>query len=199
VATGQELHTLLGFTKKARRVLFSPDGLRLAALGYDSAPSEGVRGREIQTLRLWDAAGGQEVRLLVGPGNTVTGLGFTLESDAVVASFANGSVKTWETQTGSERQGTPLGAKPEHATEMAVSPDGLLAAEISSGGRVLIKSLPSGQVVHTLPLLSGSAGSLTFSHDSRWLAIASGDGSVQLWTRAGIQGEVQRRRPAQTP
>jgi WD40 repeat protein len=193
VATGQELHTLRGFTKSAQRVLFSPDGLRLAALGDDIDPTEGRAGKAIQTVRLWDAAAGPEVRVLSGPAKPVTRLGFSPESDAVIARFADDPVKAWETQTGSERKEAPPGANPAAAVQRAVSPDGLLAAEIGSGGRVLIRSLPASSFRHTLPAVSATAAAVAFSPDSRWLAVAATDGSVQLWSRAGLQGEGPRR------
>jgi WD40 repeat protein len=148
------------------------DGKTMASAGHDSC------------VRLWDAAGGKELRALETPGRIPAALAFSPDGK-IVAAGSFQMLRLWDVTTGKE-----LAAFRDNETSaygLAFSSDGKLLA--SAGGDdlvVRIWEIRNGKELHRLAGQRGWAGSVAFAPDSRLLATAGGDlrdkdGGIRLW------------------
>ena len=87
--TGQHLHTLSAHTRPIRRLAFSPDKKRIATAGDDG------------TVRVWDAAAGQETLTLRNehiPSTSVDGLAFSKDGKQLAVTGAGG-MHEWDARS----------------------------------------------------------------------------------------------------
>ena len=108
-----DLFTLRGHTSWIWRVLFSPDGTRLASVSAD------------RTVRIWDATTGEPIRRLEGG---VRPLAFSPDGKRLAAGM-DGTVTVWELATG---KGETFLEEKGWVSSVAFSPDGRL---LVSGGK----------------------------------------------------------------
>jgi dipeptidyl aminopeptidase/acylaminoacyl peptidase len=107
-------------------VTFSPDGRRIASGGGD------------RTVRVWDAATGQEALTLLGHAggvalrgltSGVSSVAFSRDGRRIASAGVDGTVRVWDAATGQEA--LTLRGHPGGVTSVAFSPDG---RRIASGG-----------------------------------------------------------------
>ena len=87
IATGEELHRFDGGSD-IYDVAFSPDGRRI------------VSGSNDRTVKVWDAATGDEVLTLRGHTGFIRVVGFSPDGHRIMSASEDGTVKVWD--------GTPL-------------------------------------------------------------------------------------------
>jgi WD40 repeat protein len=167
-ASGQVLRILSGDAGFVYDVAFSPDRRTLA-----SAHSSGV-------VILWDLATGKKLRPIRVNHNEVAGIAFS--PDGKFLATAGGrdvTAKLWRVATGKEWAALP--GEPRRVHSVAFSPNRQYVAA-SQGGYVTVCDAANGNPVHS-PFHLGSSRvlHLAFSCDSRWLAAACWDQTVQLW------------------
>jgi WD40 repeat protein/serine/threonine protein kinase len=168
VASAALLRTLpsMGQTREVDGLAFSPDGKLLAASNRD-------------WLRLWDPAGGQEVRSIHQDGREVRPVAFAPDGKTLAVGWTDGWVRLFEVATAKE------------VRAMGLHRGCVNAVAFHPGGNVLV----SGSVDTTLKLWESATGrellprtghagqvnGLAFSPDTQLLATGAEDNTVRLW------------------
>ncbi len=106
---GSEL-TLSGHSSYAKSVVFSADGTRI------------VSGSEDDTLKLWDASTGQQLRTLQGHSSVVYSVAFSPDGTRIVSGSSGKTLKLWDASTGQELR--TLQGHSSYVDSVAFSPDG---------------------------------------------------------------------------
>jgi WD40 repeat protein len=139
---------------------------------------------EKPTIRLWNSADGQQLGVLTGHTDWVTGLSFSPDDRTLASGSDDQTVRFWDVPGLSERP--DLRITDIAVTCLAYSPDGARLAFGSRDGNVRLKVLKSGAVQnlghHELPVTS-----LAFSPDGGLLASGSEDQTIHLWNLASAR------------
>jgi WD40 repeat protein len=154
-------------------VAFSPDGRTLAAALPDA------------TVRILDAASGQELRVLQGHAGYVNSVAYSPDGRTLASGGLDGTARLWDVASGVDRR--VLRGHESIVASVAYSPDGLTLAEGSWDGTVRLWDVASGANRGVLPGHEGRVLSVAFSPDGATLASGGRDGTVRLWDVAGGQ------------
>jgi WD40 repeat protein len=211
-ATRRELDTLKGHDSGVWAVTFSADGRRVASCGQDqtvrlwnatrsavvkralsglpegpviwSPDSKLLAGSSLgQTNKIWDATT-LETRAVLPPGASGV-LAFSDHGKAIVAIFADGSVKYCDVATGKVAREGPKAPSGEW-NSVVISPDGRSAAITDGTPIIQVWDIASGKI----DLLSGGTrvgGAVAFSPDGHTLISGGLAGVIDIWDVARRQ------------
>jgi|FLYN01.1.fsa_nt_gi WD40 repeat protein/serine/threonine protein kinase len=165
---------LTGHTETIASVAFSPDGTLLASGSGD--PSIG----EDNTVRLWDAATGEELAVLEGHAGPVTSVAFSPDGRYLASSSADASVILWDVET--RRQAAQLTRPSGVIWSAAFSPDSTMMASGGDDNLVILWDVGTRTMIgRPLEGHTDWISSVVFSPDGETLASASRDGTIILW------------------
>src|SRR5439155_1157615 len=143
-AEGKELQVFKGHTGRVVGAALSPDGRRV------------LSGSEDTTVRLWDAATGQELLKMTGHTKKVYPVLFAPENQALSRS-EDGTVRLWDLNTGKN-----IGVFAVRTDVVRSVPHGDKASRDTSIG---LRDLETGKVVRTIPNIGNDFHNVCFSAD----------------------------------
>jgi WD40 repeat protein len=159
-------------------VTFSPDSRRIAS-------SDG------QTVRVWDAETGAQLRQLRGHEDAVNSVAFSPDGRRIASCSGDRTVRVWDAQTGSELR--QLRGHEDAVISVAFSPDGRRIASCSKDRTVQVWDAQTGSELRQLRGHEDAVRSVAFSPDGRRIASCSHDGTVRVWdAQTGAQLRLLR-------
>jgi WD40 repeat protein len=168
-ASGRELPLRFnGHEERVASVDFSPDGSRLATGAYD------------KTLRIWDAATGQQLHELRGHGDLPNEVRYSPDGTAVATASFDGTLRLWDPAGGQKARSLELGNY--LSRYVALSPDGrLIIGGMGADGTGLLeqRDVKTGDVQWSSTMTAGVWG---LGLDPTGSSLATGDleGKVTL-------------------
>jgi WD40 repeat protein len=144
--------------EQVRAMAYRPDGKLLATGGGDG------------TIRLWDPATGELVRILLG--EPVLSLSWSVDGK-VLAAGSEDTTRLWEADTGRLLRRIPAGRI------VAWSPLGSILAQLR-GHELGLWDATKEQYLHTIQV-AGQGQALAWSPDGKTIAVGIDDKSARLW------------------
>lgn len=176
--TGRLLFNLNGHTGQVHRVVFSPDGEKLATAGIDG------------TLRIWDAVTGRQIVSIERPPNYLSrGLAFTPDSRRIACDEGgpnSSAAKMWDATTGKElfswqAPEAPAGRAPYRVYGVALSPDGKHLAAFGSDSIWLVEVETKKAVQFAASVGMGNIFRVVFSRNGIRLTATGSGGQIRVW------------------
>lgn len=159
VAAGKRLASL-GTGEGVTQCVFSPDGTAIVSAG--------------DSLRLWDAVSGRELRTMADHGPGRSSCGFSPDGQLVVSVAHDDTLKIWNRQTGVVVQ-TWTGVK----GSFAFSPDGTCILCPGRDQTLALRHLDTGR---ELAVVSETDGPYGFSPDGGRIASAGPGATLKVWS-----------------
>ncbi|KAF8811554.1 WD40 repeat-like protein [Phlegmacium glaucopus] len=148
-------------------IAFSPDGNQITS------------GSSDQSVRVWDAKTGEQLRELQGHTKGVSSVAFSPDSNQIVSGSDDQSVRVWDAKTG--KQLRELQGHTDEVYSVAFSPDGDKIVSGSQDQSVRAWDAKTGEQLKELQGHTEQVNSVAFSPDSNQIVSGSDDQSVRVW------------------
>jgi WD40 repeat protein/tRNA A-37 threonylcarbamoyl transferase component Bud32 len=162
--------TFKGHFRAVTCVAFSGDGERI------------VSGSRDDTVRVWDAATGQETLVFFGHKDVLTSIAFSPDGKHIVSASLDKTVKVWNASTGQET--LTLKGHTLPVTSASYSGDGQRILTGSADNTVKVWDAATGREALTLQGHTDIVTSAAFSNDGQRIVSGSRDQTVKLWDPA---------------
>src|SRR5260370_9550762 len=165
-----------GHTDSIAGVGFSPDGKMVLSSSLDG------------TIRLWDAAGGQEIRCVGSnrwsdPSPISAGVIFPSDGRAIIFVDKHQSIREWDLKSGFVWDTPCRFPHPFQGHLVNFSPDASQLASLGADNTILVWDVKSGKKRINLKGHSDQVNAVVFTPDGRVLS-GGADGSMRLWDLA---------------
>ena len=159
--------TLSGHDGPVTAVAFSPNGARLATASSDNS------------IKLWDAATGQNYLTLTGHDSPVNDVVFTTDNAQVISAGENGEIMLWNADTGNRIITRTGDSGPIHA--LALSPDGSQLATANDDNSVRVWDTETWETRFIAFGHENVVLDVDFNSDGTQLASTGLDGRIIFW------------------
>ena len=184
-ATGKEIGTFgqqtdrdqpYAPTRWMHAVAFAPDGKTLATGDHND-------GWQVKTIRLWDVAGGTQLKTLEGHTDGILCLAYSPDGKTLASASADGTLRLWDPDKGVELRS--LAGHTGRVAWVAWSHDGKRLASAGADGTVRVWDADKGTELRSITAHEGGAAGVAFSPDGKRLVSGGGtDKTVRLWDAA---------------
>ena len=183
VAAHQETLTLAGRWKLSS-VAFSPDSQRIVSGSGDMFAPPLDSGSNDTTVKVWDAATGQETLTLTLKGHTqqVRSVALSADGKQIASASADKTVKLWNAATGKEM--LTLKGHEDAVDTVSFSPDGKQIASGSADKTVRVWNAATGKETLALKGHEDAVVSVSFSPDGERIVSGSRGGTLKVWNTA---------------
>ncbi|HEY6178110.1 MAG TPA: pentapeptide repeat-containing protein [Kofleriaceae bacterium] len=145
-----------------------------------------------ETVRLWNYATGQLVRILPMPGVSPLSVVFSRDGRTLASGVTDGTVRLWNTGDGREQRRL-VGHGPR-VWSVAFSPDSKMLASGAADGTLRLWNIMDGSEVFRQAGLGARVSSVAFSPSGDLIVSGGSDGVVRLWDRTGAtNGRLYQR------
>jgi WD40 repeat protein len=145
----------------------SPDGATIASASSD------------QTVKLWDAHTGEEVRTLSGHTSMVVGCTFSPDGKLVASAGADGTVRVWNCQDGVEHR--VLKGHDRDVSACRFSPDGTWIVSAASDRTVKIWDVSTGEERASYFGHTDVVNDCAVGPDGSYVVSVCIDGTLKIW------------------
>lgn len=162
-----------------KSITFFEHGAWVFSVDLDPDGKRFVTGGRDNTIKIWDAELGYELKTLRGHTDIVLGVAFSPDGKKIVSGSDDKTVKLWDAATGDA-----LMTLEGHAAvirSVAYSPNGKHIASGSNDKTVKLWDAITGDELKTLRGHVGGIASVVFSPDGTRLVSGSDDQTIRIW------------------
>jgi WD40 repeat protein len=147
-----------------------------------------------QTVRLWDAASGKELKVLSGQGGAVSAVAFSPDGRRLASCGGDGRVLVWMLLTAAGTPGLPelppftITGHSGPVSSVAFNPDGRFLVSGGADEIVRVWELQTRSEVHSFRGHTNWISSVAFSPDGNFIVSAAVDKTIKLWELVGREG-----------
>ena len=163
----QSIMTLLGHESWIYSLAFSPDGTRI------------VSGSTDNTIKIWDAESGNELRTLKGHEGWVGAVAFSPDGKRIVSGSQDNTIKIWDANNGKELM--TLHGHNNGVWAVEYSPDGSRIVSSSLDNTIKLWDAESGNELRTFKGHESWVGSAGFSPDGKRIVSSGLDQTIRIW------------------
>ena len=166
-----DYHTAIikGHTDNVNSASYSPDGKRIVSASLDN------------TVKIWDAETGMELKTLDGHTDRVNFASFSPDGKRIVSASYDKTVKIWDAQTGTELKTLELVGHTSFVLFASYSPDGKRIVSASDDKTIKIWDAETGTELKTLKGHTDRVNFASYSPEGKSIASASDDKTVRIW------------------